>query len=105
MRDRESKQEPAAAAGHTFRPDPTFMQFDKIFGDGQAESRSSILHRHGFSAVEPFKDPRKFLRRDSATRIAYATLNESLPSRSRLRQNSTPFRRELDAHLHQVVPH
>src|SRR5436853_6265690 len=102
MRDRESKQEPAAPAGHTFRPDPTFMQFDKIFGDGQAESRSSILHRHGFSAVESFKDPRKFLRRDSATRIADANLNGSLRSRSRLSKNSSPFRRELDGVLNQV---
>ena len=77
MRDRESKQEPAALAGHTFHPDPTFMQFDKIFGDGQAESRSSILYRHGFATIEPFKDPRKFLRRDSTTRITDANLNES----------------------------
>src|SRR6266581_6132189 len=99
MRNRHGEEEPAALAGCAFYPNSTVVQFDQVFGDGQAESGSSILHRHGFSTVEPFKDPREVLRRDPATCITDANLHESLWSRSGLGQNSSPFRRELDGVL------
>src|SRR5438132_12991974 len=103
MRNRQGEEKPAAFAGGAFHPDPTLMQFDKIFGNRQAEPRPSVLDRYRFAAVEPFEDPRQFPRPDPAARIADANLNVSWWSYSPLDQNRSPSRRELDGVLNQVV--
>src|SRR5438105_2014492 len=103
MRNRQSEEKPAAFAGGAFYPNSPVVQFDQIFGDGQAESRASILYCHGFTTIKPFEDPRQFLWRDPAARIADANLNVSWLSCSPLDQNRSPSRRELDGVLNQVV--